>query len=720
MITAMLAFLVVLYTGAQGLLRNYLVVNYEKSTLEGRFRVTKITNYYTQTVEVTIINQYDTLNGIPKRQVVTIESGKSWGKDVTCNILRAKSKGAKGKETDTTLREIDKNTKEEKVKDWNKKPTPPKPVVPTPPTPAKPTTEEPIAKNPVTKDTAAKNPIANKKIPADTILSLFYAYIDSIPFLSLQAIKSDSDSIQNHINTLRRDYVDNEAYAKQNGLMTYVKTLNDSIEQYNSIQKEIVNTFLSRYDTALIEQYGAFVDSINNLMAKRINARHSLVKQLETEITPAIVKPTPRINWKYVAIGAGLIAIFALIFLWYKKASKKPSGQSSNSPSVGRSTLQPTPTTDDASIVVVNPTRTVVMKKLDISDVTDNDAYLKIDASEFCADSAVRTMYLKNSCIKDIYNMYADDLRDPSKMNEDGCMVIGRWVRDDDTGLYDVTLEEIVRPGDDAVFSEYELNFGGKIKLKLADRLRRLRRDTDLQYDLTCWVHSHPGLGVFFSSSDNNVQQQLRRPTHPEALTAMVIDILTPEQELGIFTFKTDGTLNAKGDLTKMYSLEEIYRWAVESSRHAIKADDYFNTLSQTMKHLDACNSVHLSNGAVIDMALLATEKKAGFAATVYGFTMEKDGRRACIVNKVASTTDSTPTDDEAIGCFIMASHFSLPSVRKALATLTKNAHFVIVYAATDEVLTTIPVEDGKLCDDENYYGEQQLEDLKSWTKRRR
>ena len=155
--------------------------------------------------------------------------------------------------------------------------------------------------------------------------------------------------------------------------------------------------------------------------------------------------------------------------------------------------------------------------------------------------------------------MYAEDLRNPNNPKEDGCMVLGRWVLDDSTGKYDVTLEHAIMPGEDAVFKEFELNFGGKIKLRVAEKLRILRRETNLQYDLTCWIHSHPGLGVFFSNSDNGVHMQLKHPSHPKFLTAMVIDILTPQQDLGIFTFKQDLTVNSKNDINKLYSLEELY-----------------------------------------------------------------------------------------------------------------------------------------------------------------
>ena len=144
-------------------------------------------------------------------------------------------------------------------------------------------------------------------------------------------------------------------------------------------------------------------------------------------------------------------------------------------------------------------------------------------------------------------------------------MVLGRWVHDTESGEYYVSLEQLVMPGDDAIFKEYELNFGGKITLSVLEQLRRLRRETNMQYDLTCWVHSHPGLSVFFSNSDLNVQMQLKHPTHPNFLTALVVDTLTPKEDVGIFTLRRDGNINSKNELTKMYSLKEWYAWAQKS-----------------------------------------------------------------------------------------------------------------------------------------------------------
>ena len=347
-----------------------------------------------------------------------------------------------------------------------------------------------------------------------------------------------------------------------------------------------------------------------------------------------------------------------------------------------------------------------------------NEAYLPIDCAAFCLDSAVRRIYIKNTCIKDIYNLYAEDLRNPDNPNEDGCMVLGRWVYDEKKDEYYVSLEEIVKPGEDAIFKEYELNFGGKIKLKVSERLRRLRRETNLQYDMTCWVHSHPGLGVFFSNADSSVQMQLKHPVHPKFLVAMVIDILTPEQELGIFTFKHDLTINSKADLTKMYSLEELYKWAVKSDRMSFKPEDYYNIMQNASKRINSHYGVELSNGAVIDMCQLQTNQENGLLSWAHGYAYEKDGKIELILKSVSQAKHEP--DNEVLGCFINGSHCSIPTIKRIISNDFRKIRFILFYSTSEDVLSSIPVIDGQISMDETYYGEIKLENLKIWTRRKR
>ena len=314
--------------------------------------------------------------------------------------------------------------------------------------------------------------------------------------------------------------------------------------------------------------------------------------------------------------------------------------------------------------------------------------------------------------------MYAEDLRNPDNPKEDGCMVLGRWVYDDQQNEYYVSLEEIVTPGDDAIFQEYELNFGGKIKLKVAEKLRRLRRETNLQYDLTCWVHSHPGLGVFFSNSDSGVQMQLKHPSHPNFLTAIVVDILTPQQEFGIFTFKHDSTINSKNDLKKMYSLEELHKWAIESERCAFRLDDYYNILSKADMLGRDYRGILLNNGAIIDLSSITTEQNSGLVGWIYGYMHQVNSNRVLVINKISRQEDGA--DSDLLGCLVIGTHCSIPSIRKALSDCVAKISFVLFYSINEETVTTIPIINGQLSIDEANYAEEKLEDLKIWTRRKR
>ena len=209
----------------------------------------------------------------------------------------------------------------------------------------------------------------------------------------------------------------------------------------------------------------------------------------------------------------------------------------------------------------------------------------------------------------------------------------------------------------------------------------------------------------------------LKHPTHPKFLTALVIDILTDTMVTGIFTFKQDETLNSKNDLTKLYSLDEMYKWSLASERKSVDAANYFDALAQTKFHLDSCDSIQLSNGAIIDMTFLAV-KPTGFVGFVHGYTLERGNRTQCVTSSVSKS--NVAADNNIIGCFVVASHCSIPSIRKAVASYLHIINFVLVYTATDGLLTAIPVERQDLCDNNAYYTEHKLEDLKIWTRRKR
>jgi hypothetical protein len=371
----------------------------------------------------------------------------------------------------------------------------------------------------------------------------------------MQALNAE---LSEHVKCLQ-NWSDKDAYIQEHDLQAYLDRQKGSLQYYQNSAYAMIDDFLLQYAKQGIENEQVCRDSLMAVLNDRTGLCETNLNLLERELQeskdPSFIE---KVDWTIVAIVVVvLICIIVLVAILSKK-EKRVSPQ----PRPNLSTRGAEGNT--AGIVVRRKTATI-LKKQSLEDVMNNPAYLQIDAIDFCEESAVRRLYIKNTCIIDLYNLYINDLEDPNNAKENGCMVLGRWVHDTESGEYYVSLEQLVMPGDDAIFKEYELNFGGKIKLNVLEQLRKLRRETNMQYDLTCWVHSHPGLSVFFSNSDLSVQMQLKHPSHPNFLTAIVIDTLTPKEDVGIFTFRRDGNINSKNELAKLYSLKEWYAWAKDS-----------------------------------------------------------------------------------------------------------------------------------------------------------
>lgn len=511
---------------------------------------------------------------------------------------------------------------------------------------------------------------------------------------------------KNHL-TDSLQFAEKELNAKKAGVQEYVDNFVDTqYGGYNNIQQQ--NLAKERMLRMLEDKLKRREESVITLRRalRRVNREMGGERLIDRILENKLLLMNGSIG-----MGALIFILLLIALLRKRKASKKPTVIPKEETATNAASASPN--------IVVRRKTTSILKKQSLEDVQGNNAYLAIDCADFCNDSAVRRIYLKNSCIKEIYNMYADDLRDANNPKEDGCMVLGRWVEDPDTHEYYVSLEHVVLPGDDAVFQEYELNFGGKIKLRVAEKLRKLRRETDLQYDMTCWVHSHPGLGVFFSNSDHGVHTQLKHPTHPKFLTAIVVDILTPQMELGIFTFKrSDMLVNAKPDLKRMYSLEDWYHWALESERNSYREDNYLDILSSAELHDSACASVRMNNGSIIDACHLLEYAQVGMGFHCGGFSVKTNRGTDYIVEKV--TTAETARGMSINGYFLVGNYLSIPTIRKGISALSTSVGFVLFYSLADATVTCIPIVDGAPVMDEKYYSKQQMEDLKIWTRRKR
>lgn len=568
-------------------------------------------------------------------------------------------------------------------------------------------------------DKKEQSVIHSKNISATQIISMFKEELGNDSFYSDQFIKTIRDDIEKHSELLSylADENGRENYIQKHRLRGYLADKEAAVSHMEDDTDSYIDNFIESYfNVNELPDGSEYRTELKNILNEKILERKNVLNDFRVKVLNEDPVPVDAphslfggpmvLNVVLVILLVGLVLLVAILI---RRANRKKKISNIQAPIASQ---------DAKENIIVRRKTTSILKKQSLEDVLHNEAYLPIDCAAFCSDSAVRRIYVKNTCIKDIYNLYAEDLRNPDNPNEDGCMVLGRWVYDEEKDEYYVSLEEIVKPGEDAIFKEYELNFGGKIKLKVSERLRRLRRETNLQYDMTCWVHSHPGLGVFFSNADSSVQMQLKHPVHPKFLVAIVIDILTPEQELGIFTFRHDLTINSKADLTKMYSLEELYKWAVKSDRMSFKPEDYYNIMQNASKRINSHYGVELSNGAVIDMCQLQTNQENGLLAWVHGYAYEKDEKIELILKSVSQAKHEP--DNEVLGCFINGSHCSIPTIKRIISNDFRKIRFILFYSTSEDVLSSIPVIDGQISMDETYYGEIKLENLKIWTRRKR
>ena len=582
---------------------------------------------------------------------------------------------------------------------------------------------------------AVKGPVKGHPITTDEVVGAFTEYVETIPYLNELTMNNLNKQLDNHISCLRNS-TDKEAYITVHDLRFYVAQQRDSLQRYKGKAAMLIDDFLDRYGRQELEDRAACVEQMQATLNDRLGQCETNLNLLDRELN---VKQEKRLldlsdrDWLIIGICGGVMLLILLIVLLVKAGKKNKEV-----PVSYQSHVADNSTSSDGGIVVRRKTATI-LKKQSLEGVVDNPDYMKIDVAECCRESAVRRIYIKNSCIAEIYQMYAGDREAPEQAREYGCMVLGRWVHDGENNEYYVSLEEIVLPGDDAQFEEYELNFGGKIKLKVLEQLRRLRRETNLQYDLTCWIHSHPGLGIFFSNSDSSVQMQLKHPTHPNFLTAIVVDTLTEGMDLGIFTFQRDGTINSKNDLTRLYSLEEWYgnvnvngnvngnenQNENENEKQNVKVDvdvnvnvNGYDLLRSAKLRDDSCYGIELSSNMVVDICMALTERSNGIVGMIHGEQQKQGGKTVYLAEQLVD--NELQASSPLIGCFVTAQHCSIPSVRKYVADRLDEIKFVLVYTPADGLVTSIPVLGNDLSTEIGYYGEQKLEDLKQWTKRGR
>jgi hypothetical protein len=288
--------------------------------------------------------------------------------------------------------------------------------------------------------------------------------------------------------------------------------------------------------------------------------------------------------------------------------------------------------------------------------------YYEIDMRTIFDDTAIRYVYFSRQAIIKIHQFFSDFLASEKKIPETGCFLVGNWEYNDITKkTYNISIEFVIEPGDDAEFGEYRVSFGDEIQLKLYAEIENLRKKTGREYLCTAWMHSHPELGLFLSNFDIGAQSQLVYYEHPNRMLAIVIDPRTSDFRTAFFSPKLDGSMNNndmgdkynKNNPKKFISFDELQAWATKPADIKEEIPNYYpvNLPAKGINYL-------FSPSSIISISKAIVNHKAGLNGYFYGDIPygSQTYRKNIIIEEFSDTENpGNYGNPSPIGCLLIA-----------------------------------------------------------------
>lgn len=517
-----------------------------------------------------------------------------------------------------------------------------------------------------------------------------------------EQILSTTDKDSTELNAIKAQI--GEMYVTKWTGKDRLKTDLDTLaEKYNLIKKES-ERFI---DNELKKEGNAEFSDIIKDLESRIPNFYEEIKIQQNILTQ---KTLPIAMLSLIAIAL-LLLVFGLVFytriiLQNKKLEQiKKEKQSS-----GESGL----VIIEEAVDYVAPSYVVGLSEVKAKVGSD---YYKIEMKSISEDSGIQNVYISRKCILDIYKFFSDFLKYEQKTDETGCFLVGLWeyIPDTQQQVYNISIEELVEPSDDAVYGEYNLNFGAEIGISLNDIIEKLREKTGNEYVHTAWMHSHPGMGLFLSAQDLNVQSQLAYSSHRNRMLAIVLDSNTPDLKMAFFAPQKEGGMNNDKDLKQTISLETLYQWAktpVRVQKSSAVGQNYFSVklLSANSK----INEILFSGSAIIDMDTTLMPDVSGLQGYFYGTEYSNE----------ISFDDFLESEKEVtkpLGCLLVVQYFDCRQIQIEHASLLERFDCAVVYCTeTGNIHLLAKDEQKQYPNTEAQIAFASLMKMKEWTRRRR
>ena len=341
--------------------------------------------------------------------------------------------------------------------------------------------------------------------------------------------------------------------------------------------------------------------------------------------------------------------------------------------------------------------------------------YYEIDMQSICDDTSIRYVYFSRKCILDINKFFSGFLKYDDKTDETGCFLVGRWDYSQDSKQYDISIETLVEPSDDAVYGEYILDFGAKIGITLNYAIENLCEKTGNEYVHTAWMHSHPGLGLFLSSQDLSVQSQLAHSQHQKRMLAIVIDSNSPDLQMVFFAPKHNGEMNNDKDVKQLLSLEALYQWAKTSpndkkTQTGIRSYYEIPLSSEPGK----LAKILFGGSAIIETDAVIMPDAIGLQGYFYGVIHPKE-----IV--IDDFNDREQETGKPVSCFVVVPQLSNREVLMNYLPVMNRFDFSIIYCMKDGNIYVLSKNERKRYPDiTDKIPSAPLLKMKEWTRRKR
>ncbi len=490
-----------------------------------------------------------------------------------------------------------------------------------------------------------------------------------------------------------------------------------------------LNSYRNKQDTLLVSKsidfkknnVNVYIDDIYNFNQTEANLRPR-VEYLINEIDDSVSRKFP-----YFYLIAGVIVLIILIFgakvyinaLRIKKQKEVKKKEYEAAP--------------EKKITLSKPVENNVDKGKGLDEVRGKAGtdYLEIDLNYEWDDSAVRKVYFKRDCIIKTYRFFEDSLRltDADKTAfETGGYLIGRWdYNPEDNSKYDVSLEEFIEPGDDAKFSNYQLNFGAKIGIKLQKALENIKQKTGEDYLMTAWFHSHPGLKIFLSDFDLSVQDGFSNGKETLKMIALVLDPYTNNWDTGIFTYTSDGSkMNNANESKRFFSLDNMYKWALKQPevKH-VNLENYFSVELQKFYSDTVCDQLYFDNVFILEMKRFLEDNSNSSEAIVplkylEGKLYQKNTDKSDIFLKKLTDSDNSGVlmDDRVLGILTIDHAFSVENMLSGI----KNDELLValIYDSREERIIIVPRNKEKIFNKPVLEAYVTLSELIEWTRKRK